>query len=202
MARRPVHLNVEKRQYAHTSKAVSDMPCNLFAEELVKNYPSAKVVLSVRDNAQVWKTSMERTILPTAQMSQDSSLLARVCKLFLPTRPLEMTYLLVIKYARLLDIPWNGIRMYDDHNAWIKRLVRSENLLEFNVKQGWKPLCCFLSHEIPEEPFPNVNDEKAYLDALELHKKKIGGVVLHNMMWTMGSCLAVAAGFLIWVRIM
>ena len=32
------------------------------------------------------------------------------------------------------------------------------NLLVFNVKQGWEPLCTFLGKEVPAEPFPNVNE--------------------------------------------
>ena len=41
--------------------------------------------------------------------------------------------------------------------TWRAR-VPSEQLLEFNVKEGWAPLCAFLRKEIPPEPFPQVNE--------------------------------------------
>ena len=44
-----VSLSLSYRTDVYVSKAVTDMPCNLFAEELVKAYPNAKVILNVRD---------------------------------------------------------------------------------------------------------------------------------------------------------
>ena len=32
-----------------------------------------------------------------------------------------------------------------------------ENLLEYSIKQGWKPLCDFLGQEIPNVSFPHEN---------------------------------------------
>jgi hypothetical protein len=32
--------------------------------------------------------------------------------------------------------------------------------LEFKLKDGWKPLCEFLGKEVPNEPFPHVNEGK------------------------------------------
>ena len=58
----------------------------MFAEELVSAYPEAKVVLSVRDSAQVWKRSMERTTVPTARSFCDLSLPARIVSFFAPKR--------------------------------------------------------------------------------------------------------------------
>ena len=46
---------------------------------------------------------------------------------------------------------------YQKHNAHVQANVKKENLLVFNVKEGWEPLCKFLGKEVPnEEPFPNV----------------------------------------------
>lgn len=40
----------------------------------------------------------------------------------------------------------------------IRSKVLPERLLNFNVEQGWAPLCNFLGKEAPDEPFPRVND--------------------------------------------
>ena len=49
--------------------------------------------------------------------------------------------------------------------------VPAERLLVWEVKEGWAPLCNFLSLPIPNTPFPNVNDtaqQQARLRATKL----------------------------------
>lgn len=41
-------------------QAITDIPCILFADELIAAYPSAKVVLNTRDPDK-WLVSMEKT---------------------------------------------------------------------------------------------------------------------------------------------
>ena len=49
--------------------------------------------------------------------------------------------------------------LFDRWEAEVKATVPSDRLLEFNVKEGWAPLCKFLGiDEVPEEPFPRLND--------------------------------------------
>ena len=38
-----------------------------------------------------------------------------------------------------------------------KSVVPKEDLLIWNVKQGWVPLCDFLGHEVPDCPLPREN---------------------------------------------
>lgn len=45
-----------------------------------------------------------------------------------------------------------------DHYDHVRSIVPKENLLEFQPQEGWEPLCEFLGKEIPEEPFPHIND--------------------------------------------
>ena len=44
----------------------------------------------------------------------------------------------------------------------MKRNVKEENLLIFNVKEGWDPLCKFLGVTQPEQLFPNVNSSEVF----------------------------------------
>lgn len=54
------------------------------------------------------------------------------------------------------------IQTYIDYNEEVKEMFKSENLLIFNVKQGWGPLCEFLGVEVPKDtPFPHVHDRLA-----------------------------------------
>lgn len=41
----------------------------------------------------------------------------------------------------------------------VRKMVPRENLLEYQIQDGWEPLCKFLGKNIPSEvPFPNGND--------------------------------------------
>ena len=48
-------------------------------------------------------------------------------------------------------------RKYRSHNVYVSARVRPENLLIFNVKDGWKPVCDFLGLDMPAGSFPKVN---------------------------------------------
>ena len=41
--------------------------------------------------------------------------------------------------------------------------IEAENLLVFNAKMGWEPLCEFLGVPVPEnQPYPSSNDSKTF----------------------------------------
>ena len=50
------------------------------------------------------------------------------------------------------------LKGYQTHLTNVRQAVPSERLLEYNVKQGWGPLCEFLEVPIPNVPFPHIND--------------------------------------------
>jgi len=53
-----------------------------------------------------------------------------------------------------------GVRLrqkYRQHNMYCIGTVPSEDLLVWNVKDGWEPLCKFLGKSIPTNPFPYDN---------------------------------------------
>jgi hypothetical protein len=54
--------------------------------------------------------------------------------------------------------------------------VPEDQLLIFNVKQGWKPLCNFLGLPVPSKPFPNVNDTKNFRKLIQ--RVQVGGLVV------------------------
>jgi hypothetical protein len=40
----------------------------------------------------------------------------------------------------------------------VRDAIDSARLLEFDVREGWAPLCRILEVPIPDEPFPRLND--------------------------------------------
>ena len=56
-----------------------------------------------------------------------------------------------------------AVKFYEDHVREVKQTVPPQQLLVFQVKQGWKPLCEFLGVPEPDIPFPRVNDTSTML---------------------------------------
>lgn len=44
------------------------------------------------------------------------------------------------------------------HNEHIRAIVPPKNLLEFTAADGWGPLCEFLGTDLPDEPYPHLNE--------------------------------------------
>jgi len=63
--------------------------------------------------------------------------------------------------------------MYYDWIEYVKQLVPKDQLLVYNVKQGWEPLCKFLDIPVPNVPMPRVNDKQQFI----ARRKKMGIVI-------------------------
>lgn len=60
---------------------------------------------------------------------------------------------------------WTKSDWCDTYNQWIEHVksnVPAENLLVFNAKQGWEPLCTFLNVPIPTVPYPSSNNSTKF----------------------------------------
>ena len=52
----------------------------------------------------------------------------------------------------------HAMEVFNRHNEQVRRRVPEGRLLVYEVKQGWGPLCEFLGVEVPDKPFPHLND--------------------------------------------
>jgi hypothetical protein len=119
---------------------------------------NVKVILTVRDNAQVWAKSW----LTVADLCR---LLLYPPFLWLPRAKDIQPFLLATEQMHTnhahpnlyKDIPTLEAA-YLDHIEKVQRIVPPEKLLVFNVKEGWEPLCNFLGKPVPNLPFPHIND--------------------------------------------
>merc|ERR1712131_217076 len=61
---------------------------------------------------------------------------------------------------------------YRKHNAYVIATMPKENLLVWNLKEGWEPLCKFLNRPIPNEPIPHDNrtGDKEFMERYILNK--------------------------------
>ena len=133
--------------------ATVDSPGAELYQDLMKLYPTAKVVLSVRDSDEAWYKSFSTTLAVACT--------ERFGWLVYPVQFLRCMHVLLqaVKntWMRLPNVDKFGPRIHAEHNKDVQSNVPPEKLLTFNVKQGWKPLCEFLDVPIPEVPFPNLS---------------------------------------------
>jgi len=131
-------------------QATVDAPACFYFEELMREFPDAKVILTARD-ADRWYDS-----------------LAALLRSIKPMRPLRHVIPRVRQFLTLADrlfhtfLPAAGDRVssvatYHRHNSDVKRIVPPDRLLVFDVREGWEPLCAFLEREVPDTEFPHLN---------------------------------------------
>lgn len=141
--------------------ATVDWPGCTFYEEIMESYPDAKVLLSVRDPER-WYESTRNTIYRISKLTQRSRL-SSLLRVFTPKR--------VKRTSRMVnEVIWEGtfsnnfedreyaIEVFEHHNESVKQRVPEDKLLVYEVKEGWQPLCDFLGVEVPDTPFPHLND--------------------------------------------
>jgi hypothetical protein len=155
-----------------------DYPSARHFKHLVKVFPKAKVILTIRENAQIWIKSARKSIFIFHECRIKSIFEHK--KFFMCTG-INLLYALWPPY-------WASTRMFDamltDHlgdmsdetltkiyNQQIedaKKFVPADKLLIYNVKQGWEPLCKFLGIDIPNKPFPQSNDSETFFMFLHI----------------------------------
>jgi sulfotransferase family protein len=135
-----------------------DGPCAIYYRQLIETFPEAKIMLTVRD-AERWYQSTHDTLYQFALnggrgSSEPHSMGSRV-------------------YRLTSAMVWNGlfggrfsekdyaIEVFRAHNQEVIHTVGPDNLLVYDVKDGWEPLCAFLGVDVPSEDFPRVNDTES-----------------------------------------
>jgi hypothetical protein len=136
--------------------ATVDYPGCMFWRELIQFYPSAKVLLSVR-NPEEWFDSTQQTIFSEEQN-----------KPFVKSALEEFFQKIVFHpYGDRIHDRGFMIAAFQRHNDEVERVVPRDRLLVYEVTHGWPPLCKFLGVPIPNSPFPRVNsrEERAQIRA-------------------------------------
>lgn len=141
-------------------QGTTDWPSTTFAWELMDAYPNAKIILTTRDE-DAWLASMNSTLFASD-----------------PSPPSF--------FASFKDFHFGeyetrgegnvntkeGFRMHNKNvRKWAKD--REREVLEYQVKEGWGPLCGFLGKAVPEgRAFPRSDDwvEKGWKKVPEVKK--------------------------------
>jgi hypothetical protein len=142
-------------------ESATDWPACTFWRELAGRYPDAKVVLTVRDSGRWWD-SIDSTLFAMSRAGQLPAM-----------QPVAEVGQLVIDAAfdGLTADREHVIRRFEEHNERVRQGTPPDRLLVFQVSDGWGPLCEFLGTEVPDEPFPHLNEGTGFRAMIEELKK-------------------------------
>lgn len=138
-----------------------------FGLSLINAYPEAKIILVHRDFDSWVQSFLNTLVLPSS-----SSVMAWMSgNWFEPLLGIHLSQTAWKMYMGLLGVcdlrKTRDHRImragYDRHYDTIRRVVPPERLLELDLKDlDWKPLCEFLDKDVPNVPFPRLNESKVF----------------------------------------
>jgi hypothetical protein len=133
-----------------------DWPGARYWRELVKRFPQAKVILTVRD-PDAWFESVQATIVPflAARGKHPSPHVNAIAEMG------HQTVAVQVFEDRMSERDY-AITVFKRHIAEVQSEVSADRLLTFDLREGWQPLCNFLGVGIPDIPFPKTNSSKQF----------------------------------------
>jgi len=152
---------------SHGYMATTDLPTALYVEEIAAHYPDCKFILTTRSNSEVWFRSWDVLTRSISQPARFGVWFPSVRKIGFYMRWL---FAVVNKDDSYLSVPFplpgqikrDAIASYEEHNRKVRAVIPPHRLLEYNVQDGWEPLCKFLDIEnCPTKPFPKSNSARA-----------------------------------------
>jgi Sulfotransferase domain len=153
--------------YGYT--ATADLPMALYFDQVLQKYPDCKFILTTRENSQVWFRSWDTL---TKSISTPTALggffFSNVQQY---SYYLRWLFAIVNKDDSYLTAPIplpdqdeaTAIASYEEHNRRVRATIPPKQLLEYDVRQGWTPLCEFLeiTNCPTETPFPKTNSARS-----------------------------------------
>lgn len=175
-------------------QAVIDYPASLFIPELMEIYPETKIILSTRD-VDKWFVSMMTTIWPAINDPVMDAIAPLDGRLLAKWWPMVQA---CIKWPYDGEFLVNAKKVFFESHEEVRRLVPKERLLEFEVTMGWEPLCRFLDVDVPDEPFPRLNDQQQFEKLMGTLAPKAMMRIAIKTIPIAGGIIAVALSF--WYR--
>ena len=164
-------------------RVVMDFPINFYWEQLYKQYPDTKVILSIRDfdrwyDSNCWLVDREY-----------NSWKLKYFGVYL----IPLWWIINYDYygfhyhnniSRLLN-PKNKSLVkqiyWDNYIENVKNKVKDGNLLIYNIKDGWDPLCKFLNVDVPKKEFPHINDKANVERIVSASERRAMKILYHKL---------------------
>ena len=140
-------------------RSTVDWPTACFFRELVKEFPAAKFVLTVRD-PEKWADSFNATIYKLLGGMDQAPPDMRAW--------LGMACEVIAKTGFPLGLDRDElVQAFTSHNEAVREAIPADRLLEFEVKDGWQKLCDFLDAPVPTTAFPRTNHREEFWDRVD-----------------------------------
>lgn len=142
-----------------------DWPGAHYWRDLLAHFPTAKVILTVRE-PQSWFESMQRTIFRALKEGRliDPDPYNRAVSEYV------QDLVTLTTFADRTEDRDYMLSRYDAHIQSVQSAVPSDQLLTYDVRQGWQPLCEFLGVPLPDTAFPVTNSTQEFLERKNLSR--------------------------------
>lgn len=153
-------------------QATVDFPAYPWYKEHMKQYPDAKVILTVRPFDK-WHSSVFSTIWQAGPQNLPQKL-AMLSKLLLNPRLRSVIKCVKLAKEMIFKVHFQGKfedkaeaeKIFNKHIADVKAYVPADKLLVYDVSDGWGPLCRFLGVPEPNEALPHLNKKENFKEML------------------------------------
>jgi hypothetical protein len=154
-------------------QATVDFPAYPWYKDHMKQYPDAKVILSVRP-FEKWHDSVYSTIWQ-AQHPSETERMEMQKKVAANPRLLSVIKCVELAKEMMMEKHFQGKfldkefaeKIFNQHIEDVKAYVPSDKLLVFDVSEGWEPLCKFLGVRVPNEALPHTNKKEDFKEMLQ-----------------------------------
>lgn len=141
-------------------RAIVDWPGCAFYAELLRAYPDANVVLTVRD-PEKWYESVTATIYPRSNLSAEE--LAERSPEDRDRAHMIQTVVWQGTFGGRFTDKAHALAVYNQHIEEVKQRVPAGKLLMYDPRDGWEPLCAFLGVPAPATPYPYLNTRDEFI---------------------------------------
>ena len=81
----------------------------------------------------------------------------------------------------------------------VRQMVPADRLLEYKLGEGWERLCAFLGEDVPNHPFPRVNENAEFMERMEVQNSLAWERVKQQWLpYVQGATTAGVAALAIW----
>lgn len=162
-------------------RATTDLS-SMFSENLFKTYPEARVILVERD-VNAWADSVASIFIDTLFFGFRRLILCTLGPWVGAPRANVVRDMMVGLLQADTKI---GTRerlpvAHKQHHEMVRRLVPADQLLIFQLDEGWEPLCCFLGVPVPDVPFPRINDKDSIMRLGKKRSREITVALLKRL---------------------
>jgi len=160
---------VDFENFFSNYNGIIGFPGYIFHQQLKAEYPDARVILSYREPEE-WYEDISKTVFESVS-SHVNKAYAEEVRSFDPYLAdcIERIHALQLRIleenyfeGRFADKDY-AVQRYVEWNEGIKDIYSEDELLVYQVTEGWEPVCKFLGVPVPEgKEFPHLNHPKTF----------------------------------------